>query len=204
MDTRAVRAKFGGDFTVTDHTFKLGIHHRFTAHIADRFQCREVLETCTGAGFTTISLARVASHVNTVEFNPSHQEQAKRNIAHSGLSDTVTFLSGDVLDEVLLDALPPVNAAFLDPDWADSEPDHEYRFVDANTLPPADALLTRILQLTTNVALVLPPQLDMGEFSHLPEHEREKLYLDGCHELYCLYFGELVSRAGETEYHVTT
>jgi hypothetical protein len=203
-DPKAVRDKFGVDYDVTDHTFKLGIHHRFTVHIAERFRGREVLDTCTGAGFTTISLARVASHVTTVEINASHQEQAERNIERSGLSDRVTLISGDILDEDLLSALPPINSAFLDPDWADTEADHRYRFVKSNTLPPADALLERILRITRNVALILPPRLDSREFSQLPVNEREKLYLDGSHELYCLYFGELIRRAGETEFRVVT
>jgi tRNA1(Val) A37 N6-methylase TrmN6 len=203
VDSRDIRDKFGDDFSVTDHTFKLGIRHRFTAHIAERFRSRELLETCTGAGFATISLARAASHVTTVEINLSHQEQARRNMERSGLSGNVTFVSGDILDENLLRTLPPVDAAFLDPDWADTEPDHQYRFVNSNTLPPADALLERILRITGNVALVLPPCLNVRELDQLPVNEREKLYLDGSHELYCLYFGQLIKRTGETEFRVT-
>ena len=203
VDSKDIRDKFGDEFTATNHTFQLGIHHRFTAHIAERFRSREVLETCTGAGFTTISLARVASHVTTVEINLSHQEQARRNIRRASLSGNVTFVSGDILDEDLLTALPPVDAALLDPDWADTEPDHQYRFMNSNTLPPADALLERILSITGNVALVLPPYLDVRELDQLPLNECEKLYLDGSHELYCLYFGALIKRAGKTEFRVT-
>ena len=57
MDAKAIRDKFGDDFIATDLTFKMGMHHRFTAHIAERFRGGKVLETCTGAGFTTIFLA---------------------------------------------------------------------------------------------------------------------------------------------------
>ena len=59
MDSQTIRDKFGNDFAADDHTFKLGIDQRFTKHIAHRFRRRNVLETCTGAGFTTIALARV-------------------------------------------------------------------------------------------------------------------------------------------------
>jgi len=52
--------------------------------------------------------------------------------------------------------------------------------------------------------LVLPPHLDVREISRLPVNEREKLYLGGSHELYCLYFGELSRRKGETEFRVPT
>jgi len=204
MNPQAIRDKFGDDFVVTDHTFKLGINHRFTAHFAERFQHRKVLETCTGAGFTTISLARVASHVTTVEISPSHQEQARLNIERAGLSEQVTFVSGDILDEGLLRTLPSVDAVFLDPDWADTQPGHQYRFINSNTRPPADALLNRILSITKNVALVLPPQIDTCEFSKLPTNEREKLYLGESHELYCLYFGELIYSVGETDFRVAT
>jgi 16S rRNA G966 N2-methylase RsmD len=202
MDSEAIREKFGDDFVANDYTFKLGIDQRFTEHFAKRFRSRKVLETCTGAGFTTISIARVASHVTTVEINPSHQAQARKNVKKVGLMNHVTFISGDILDEGLLRKLPPVDGAFLDPDWADTELDHEYRFINSNTRPAADVLLDRILSITENVALVLPPYLDIRELDGLPKNEREKLYLGERHELYCLYFGELIAKLGETEFRV--
>jgi hypothetical protein len=52
------------------------------------------------------------------------------------------------------------------------------------------------------VALVLPPKLDIRELDALPCHERQKLYLDESHELYCLYFGGLAAALGETELRV--
>jgi hypothetical protein len=57
VDPRDIRAKFGDDYVATDDTFRLGIDTRFTKHFAARFIGRVVLETCTGAGFTTIALA---------------------------------------------------------------------------------------------------------------------------------------------------
>ena len=102
MDMKSIRKKFGDDYVADDYTFAMGIDHRFTTHIAERFKGRRVLETCTGAGFTTIALARVAEHVTTVEIDPSHQAQARKNVARAGLSDNVDFISGDTLDEALL------------------------------------------------------------------------------------------------------
>lgn len=202
MDTDKIREKFGDDFVATDHTFKLGIDHRFTGHFAERFKDRHVLETCTGAGFTTIAMARVATHVTTVEIDPSHQKQAQRNLEKAGLLNQVEFISGDILDENLLKSLHHFDAAFLDPDWNDTELGHEYSFFNSNTLPPADVLLGRIFDITKNIALVLPPFIDISEFNGLPINEREKLYYGDSHELYCLYFGELIKRAGETVFRV--
>ena len=82
-------------------------------------------------------------------------------------------------------------------------PEHEYRFQKSNTQPPADVLLSSMLKITHNVAIVLPPFLGVEEFEGLLKHEREKLYLGENHELYCLYFGDLMKFGGETEFRVT-
>ena len=153
MNSEAVREKFGDNLVADDHTYKMGIDHRFTKHISERFRNREILETCTGAGFTTISLAYVASHVTTVEINLSHQMQARENVERVGFSDRVTFIQGDVLNDEILNGLPPVDAAFLDPDWADNETDHKYKFIHSNTRPPADILFERIFRITQNIAV---------------------------------------------------
>ena len=203
MNPDTIREKFGDDYIADEQTFIMGIDQRFTSHFADRFKGRTVLETCTGAGFTTISLARSAKHVFTIEINTSHQEQAIRNVKKAGLSHHVSFIHGSVLDQRILEKLPSIDAAFIDPDWAVTGPDHIYRFINSNTQPPADKVLEKTLALTKNVALVLPPSIDTEELGSLPEHEREKLYLeDERHELFCLYFGALVENYGETEFHV--
>jgi hypothetical protein len=201
MNSNEIREKFGDDYIADEKTFKMGIDQRFTAHMAERFHGRNVLETCTGAGFSTIALARAALRVTTIEIDPLHQKQAEKNVARAGLRDRVTFITGSVLDDNLLKKLPAVNAAFLDPDWAVTHPDHVYRFVHSNTQPPADRLLERILSLTGNIALVLPPRIDTRELRGLPENEREKLYLGNSHELYCLYFGDLIASTRETEFY---
>ena len=94
----------------------------------------------------------------------------------------------------------PVNGGR--PDWADTEPNYEYKFINSNTRPPADVLLNRVFRITKDVALVLPPYLDTREFEGLPKNERELLFLGESHELYCIYFGDLISTLGETEFRV--
>ena len=202
VDAQAIRAKFGGDYVATERTFVLGIDHRFTRHMAERFRGRTVLETCTGAGFTTIALARVAAHVVTVEIDPAHQDQARENLARAGLVERVTFITGDVLAESVLDGCLPFDAAFLDPDWAQTGPGHVYRFRPSNMRPPADRLLDCVLSRTPDAALVLPPQLELRELDGLPAHEREALFLAGSLELYCLYFGALARVHGPTELRI--
>jgi hypothetical protein len=180
----------------------MGIDRRFAAEIAGRFPFDTVLETCTGGGFSTMALARVAGHVVTIDVDPDIQAQARKNLQRAGLESKVTFLTGDALDDDLLGRCGPVDAAFLDPDWAVSGPDHVYRFRDSNTEPPADLLLRKALSLTPNVGLILPPLVDPEEFTGLPSHERQEMYLKRSHELTCLYFGELARGFHATECRV--
>jgi tRNA1(Val) A37 N6-methylase TrmN6 len=204
MNPSEIRKKFGDDFLADERTFIMGIDQRFTKHFAERFIGLNVLETCTGAGFTTLSLARTAKHVFTVEIDEDNQKKAISNIEKAGLSLDVTFIFGSILEPEILKGHPTVDAAFIDPDWAVTGPDHEYRFQRSNTQPPADAVLRKMLKITDNVAIVLPPFINVEEFEGLPKHERERLYLGESHELFCLYFGKLIRSIGETKFSVPT
>ena len=176
----------------------MGIDHRITKKIAKRFYRKKVLETCTGAGFSTISFAKEASKVITIDINEENQSQAKENIRIAGLSDKVNFILGNSLDNDVIGSLTNINAAFLDPDWAVTGPDHIYRFKNSNTKPPADLLLETIFKITKNVALILPPFIKLEELSELKDYEIERIYLDGECALVCLYFGNLIRKVGES------
>jgi len=202
LNPNAIREKFGDDYLADERTFIMGIDQRITRHFAERFAGLNVLETCTGAGFSTIALARTARHVITVEIDESIRKKAISNVKKAGLSAKVTFLLGSILEAKTLKKIPKVDAAFIDPDWAVTGPDHIYRFQQSNTQPPADLVLRNMLNMTDNVAIVLPPFIPVEEFEGLPEHELEKIYLGDSHELFCLYFGDLIRFLGVTEFCV--
>jgi len=202
LNPNAIRGKFGDDYLADERTFIMGIDQRITRHFAERFAGLNVLETCTGAGFSTIALARTARHVITVEIDESIRKKAISNVKKAGLSAKVTFLLGSILETKTIEKIPKVEAAFIDPDWAVTGPDHIYRFQQSNTQPPADLVLRNMLNMTDNVAIVLPPFIPVEEFEGLPEHELEKIYLGDSHELFCLYFGDLIRFPGETEFCV--
>jgi len=202
IDKNKVYSKFGQDYIANDTTFLMGIDIRFTDHLASRLKNRVVLETCTGGGFSTISLANYARHVYTVEIDSLRINDAKRNAQIAGVENKITFINNDVLSKEVSELLPEIDAAFLDPDWAVSGIDHEYRFRNSNTRPPSDTLLDAIFSITRNVTLIQPPFIDPKEFEHLPPYECESLYLNGRHELFCLHFGDLVNVIGTSEYKV--
>ena len=202
MNKEKIANKFGEYYIADDMTFLMGIDIRFADHLAFRMKDRIVLETCTGGGFTTIALANYANHVYTVEIDSLRIKDAERNAEIAGVENKITFINNDILSKEIDKAIPDIDAAFLDPDWAVSGPDHEYRFRNSNTRPPSDLLLNLIFLKTRNVTLIQPPFVDPEEFKHLPPHECEKLYLNGQHELFCLHFGDLANIIGDSEYRV--
>ena len=100
-----------------------------------------------------------------------------------------------------MDLIPDIDSVFIDPDWAVTDDNHVYRFLNSNTQPPSDKLLNLINKKTLNITLVQPPYIDKEEFKKLPLHECEHLYLNGRHELYCLHFGELALLSGDSEFN---
>jgi 16S rRNA G966 N2-methylase RsmD len=202
MDKEKIIKKFGGDYIADEYSYIMGIDIRFTDNLARRFKNRIVLETCSGAGFTTISLAKYAKHVFSVEIDIPRLEMAKENLKIAGLENNVTFLNGDITLTKMLDVLPSIGAAFIDPDWSVIGENHVYGFLNSNTKPPSDKLLDLILKITSNITLIQPPFIDKKEFEKLPSHECESLYLNGQHELYCLHFGDLARFNGGSNFVV--
>ena len=157
MDKEGIVAKFGADYMADDRSYRMGIDMRFANHIAERFKGKIVLETCSGGGFTTIALARNASHVFSVEIDTERQIEAKRNAAIAGVGKKITFIRADIFD-VEIESLPRrIDAALIDPDWADTDSGHVYRFVDSTTQPPSDWILDHLADYTDNITLVQPP-----------------------------------------------
>jgi 16S rRNA G966 N2-methylase RsmD len=202
MDKKQIRLKFGDDYLVNEMTYQLGIHIRFTEYLASRFKYLNVLETCTGGGFTSISLARYANHVYSFEIDGIRMNEAINNAKIARIDQKITFSNADIMQILNKGIKQKIDAAFLDPDWNTNINNHIYKFLNSNTRPPSDILLENVFNVTPNVTLIQPPFVNEAEFEQLPEHELESLYLEGSHELYALHFGSLIRRVGKTEFKV--
>ena len=207
MDKEKISEKFGKkDYQVDNDTFVMGIHYLLGDHIAQRFEgCDIVLDACCGAGFTSIALAKYVNRVIAVDINPKHLEQAKNNAKIAGVFQKIKFLLGDVFNKEILDKIPDIECAWLDPDWAEigeSKLTHTSKL--SSMQPPADKLFTEINKRTQNIALRLPREIDLSELRNFSSYELEKIYLDNDFKFYCAYFGKLIKKAGDTEFKAFT
>ena len=199
MKSEKIYQKFGDNYLADENTYIMGIDFRITSKIAERFKNRIVLETCTGAGFTTVALAKVSRKVISIDISKKHQDQAKHNIKIAGVEHKVDLILGSSLDNEILEKVMNINAAFLDPDWNLVDGESSYKFRDSNTKPESDILLNKINKITKNIAMILAPFVNEDELYELPVHEKQRIYLDGEFVLICLYFGELIQNVGETK-----
>jgi len=202
MDLEKIKQKFGDVYYANEDTFRLGINIKFTDHLAQRFKGKMVLETCTGGGFTTLSLAKYANHVFTFEIDKKRIEDAIKNCKKAGVDNKISFFNMDIHKIKGMEIKKVINAAFLDPDWDNVVSNYIYRFHNSMTKPKSDVLLKEMQEITDNITLVQPPYIDIGEFNGLKEHELEKLYIDNELALLCLHFGDLRNKARNTEYSV--
>lgn len=203
MNADEILQKFGSDYIADNDTFRFGINIIFTDHLAKRFAGKTVLETCSGGGFTTISLAKYAKHVYSFEINNKRINDAKNNCLKAGFSNKVTFINKDIYEiECMDDIKKEVEAAFIDPDWNNLQNGYQYHFKNSMTKPASDILLSFILTITKNVTLVQPPYIEKNEFINLPEYEFEELKIGDEKALYCLHFGNLIRTKGNSSFTI--
>lgn len=194
METEKLIEKFGGRFVGDDETYRKGTHHFSAEKIANNFvDYKEVLETCSGAGFVTIYLARNAEHVIAVDINPDHLEQARENVGLAGLSSRVTFINGDATDPLLHKLFPDVDSAFLDPDWTrDGSLETPYARILSEMHPDGEVLFNNVTKLTANIAFRIPRTLNLDSLSGMPPHEiEEHVSSKGKLKFFVAYFGDL-------------
>lgn len=83
-------------------------------HHAERFTgCRHVLEICTGAGFDTAALARVAERVTTIELDTRLAAMARQNLVAQGITNV------QVVCGAAADVVQTLDISLFDGCWCD-------------------------------------------------------------------------------------
>ena len=203
MNKREILEKYGKDlYQVDTDTFHMGIHQKFSDHIARKFKKYQlVLDACAGAGFIAIAIARYANKVIAIDINETHLNQAKANAKIDSVNSKMIFIKGDVLNE--LKKLDIFDAAVLDPDWARPGDDKEIHVRELSDMEPSgQTLFNEVSKKTKNICLRLPKEFDTSKLKHLPPHEIEAFYQDGKLKFYCAYFGDLMAKDGIREFRV--
>ena len=206
MDRVKIIEKFGKEYQVNEETFIMGIHYLLGNHIAQRFKgYNVVLDACCGAGFMSIALAKYVEQVIAVDINPKYLEQAGNNAKIAGVYSKIKFMLGDILNKEILNKIPQIDGAFLDPDWsAFGMPKLIHTSKLSDMQPSGDKLFAEINKRTQNIALRLPREIDLSGLKTLSHHELEKIYLDDDFKFYCAFFGKLVKMVGDTEFRAFT
>lgn len=206
MDKEKILKKFGKEYQVDEDTFIMGVHYLLGEHIAQRFNgFNVVLDTCCGAGFMSIALAKYVNQVIAVDVNSKHLVQAENNAKIAGLSSKIKFILGDILNKETLNKIPEIDGAFLDPDWAmpgNLKTTHTPKL--SNMQPPANKLFSVVNKKTRNIALRLPREMNLSELKTFPSHELERFYLDDDFKFFCAYFTQLAEKIENTQFRVFT
>lgn len=207
MEKEKILEKFGKkEYKVDSETFHMGIHYLFGDHIAHRFKgYNVVLDACCGVGFMSIALAKYVNQVIAVEINPKYLKQAENNVKIADVSSKINFILGNIQNKEILNKIPQIDGAFLDPDWAmagELKTIHTSKL--SNMQPAADKLFAEISKKTPNITLRLPREIDLLELKSFPSHELEKIYLDNDFKFYCAYFGKLIEKIGNTEFKASS
>ena len=203
MNKDQILEKYGKDsYQVDEDTFHMGIHQKLSDHVAKRFKkYHTVLDACAGAGFMTMAITRYASKVIAIDIDETHLNQAKANAEIDSVDSKITFIKGNVLDEIK--KFDILEAAFLDPDWArpgDNKTIHVHELSDME--PSGEILFNEVSKKTKNICLRLPKEFNLSKLKDLPIHESEAFYQDGKIKLYCAYFVDLMLKEERTEFKV--
>jgi 16S rRNA G966 N2-methylase RsmD len=195
IDRAKVIKKFGHAFDVDDETYVMGVNHLLSENIAKRFiHHKAVLDTCCGAGFMSVAIAKYAGKVIAVDIDHNHLSQARNN-ATLASAENIDFVLGDILKILTNGKLQKIDAAFLDPDWAkpnSKKTAHVSMLSDMQ--PSAEILFNETSRMTKNICLRLPKEIDIAELKKLPPHELEPIHLDNELKFYCAYFGDLINK----------
>lgn len=145
-----------------------------------------VVDACCSVGGMTIVLAQSGKHVIAIEVDSKRLELAKENARIFNVEDHVTFILGDVLEEI-----PKLTAdtIFFDAQWTGAVNDPEKKFHLSDFNPNGNELLAVCFKVTKSVIFRVPANFDFSELDQLPyTYTKEETVVDGAVVAYTIYW----------------
>ena len=107
------------DVSLDSVLIRMAIEPEFYEYLFQKFNTvipfdETILDCCAGSGLFSHVLARKYKIIS-VEIDPIRLEIAQK-IASLTKAE-INFLSGSIIDDLILNSIPKVSGAFLDPDW---------------------------------------------------------------------------------------
>lgn len=166
-----------------------------------------VFEVCSGVGGTTVFLAKHLLHIYALDINPHRIKAAKMNALTFGVSKEITFITGDALDEKIIQKMSnyDIGAVVTDVEWRE---DLSYSLSqttsDINkTIPSTPLLYNKIIKiLTNNIVMHLPANTAKDQLSRLGKCEIEEMTYKGKVKFINVYFGSLINRVGISKFNM--
>ncbi len=152
----------------TRHSVEQATNPFVARHHATAFaHCHHVLEICTGAGFDSVELARVCTHVTSIEADPATAYMARHNFAVQGISN-ITVLEG--LAEHIL---PTLDYTQFDGLWSDParRTAEGKRIFDTSQYQPPLPIIMRIPVKGVH-GIKISPAVTMTDQQCISEHRR--------------------------------
>ena len=165
----------------------------FSEPILEHIQGNVVVDACCSVGGMTIPMAQSGKHVIAIELDPHRLELAKKNAEIFGAQDRITFISGDVLEEI-----PKLSAdtIFFDGQWVGQSTEEGQLFTLSDFSPNGKDFLTQCFKIAKCVIFRVPANFDFSELEQFPyQYRKEPTVVDGETVAYTVYW-ENVSGVG--------
>lgn len=159
----------------------------------------KVLELCCGIGGMTVFLAQVLPHVYAVDLNTVRLEAAAINAKTFGVSEKITFIQQNVLDEELLTTMKRnnVEAVITDVEWRATATDSWNTYTPhlSETIPSSTALFEKASTLVSpNIMMHMPAIIPYDDLRSLGQCEIQQCIYKNDVKFLNVYYGKLATQ----------
>lgn len=159
---------------------------RFSEPILRNIEGETVIDACCSVGGMTIPMAQIGKKVIAIEIDPKRLELARENAEIFGVTDHITFILGDVLEEITTQVADTV---FFDGQWVGAVNQQNKKFKLSDFRPNGQDFLSRCFQSVSAVIFRVPANFDFSDLDQFPfAYTKEETVVDGKVVAYTIYW----------------